>query len=145
LNISYEGVFKQVFERRLMFQSADIAARDVSTIVLNNIGRNSETVQVKKGEELVKEGSIDRWLYILPGSAHIVVNGKKKKIKGPEMIGEREFFLWNEQKNVKRLHSVIVASDMTVLRMRADTIRKVPVIADNIRRIIRSREEIYQL
>lgn len=145
LKISYEGLFKQIFERRLMFQAADTAASDVSTIVLNDIGRNSETIEVKKDEKLIEEGSIDRWLYIIPGSAQIAVNGKKKKITGPEMVGEREFFLWNEKKNVKRVHSVIAMSDMTVLRMRADSVRKVPVIADNIRRLIRDRAEIYQL
>lgn len=145
LNITYEGIFKQIFERRLFFQAASMAPDDVSTNVLNEIGKNSSFKTIKKGEQIIKKGLEDNQLFVISGSVELSAGKRKEKIQGPALIGECEFFLTDIADQAKRLHSAVALESMKVLCLNADLVRKVPVIVDNIRRIIRLRRmTIYQ-
>ena len=145
LKISYEGQFKRIFERRLFFQSASMVADDVSTNVLNEIGKNSRFKSVKKGEKIISKGLEENQLFIVKGKVQISAGRRKEKIQGPALVGECEFFLTDMTDKANRLLTVVALESTKVLVLNADIVRKVPVIVDNIRRIIRKRKmSIYQ-
>ncbi|MBT4638251.1 MAG: cyclic nucleotide-binding domain-containing protein [Deltaproteobacteria bacterium] len=145
LDITYEGQFKQIFERRLFFQSASLAADDVSTNVLNEIGRKSRFKSIKMGEKLISRGLEDNQLFVVQEGVQLSAGRRREKILGPALVGECEFFLSDIADKTSRLHSVVALKSMKVLSLNADIVRKVPVIVDNIRRIIRKRKmSIYQ-
>ncbi len=139
LNISYEGNFKETFERRLQFQAARDVSQDVSTITLNRVARYSRMEKIKKGTKLIQKGEKDDRLIIAQGAATISVGGQNKRLNGINLVGECEFFLFNKTPSA-RLHMVSADTDMEILILDADKVRNVPVIVDNIRRIIRSRK-----
>ncbi len=139
MNITNKGQFRQIFDRRLFFQSADKIAEDVSTIVLNEIGRKSRFKNFKKGEKIISKSDEDNLLYIVNGSVQLRAGKRSKKIQGPTMVGECEFFLFNGKDKVKRLHTVTALESMKALCLNPDVVRKVPVIVDNIRRMVRQR------
>ena len=140
IGVTYEGHFKQMFERRLLFQSAPAAGQDLSTIVLNRIAMASETRKVKKGETLIKKGERDDRLFVASGAVTLRVGERSEIIKGPSFFGECEFFLKGKRVPA-RLHSAAAAEHGEVLVLNAEVARGVPVLVDNIRRLIRLRRE----
>jgi len=145
LNITYEGQFKQMFERRVFFQSAGMVADSVSTIVLNQIGKSSRIQRMKKGDRLINKGDSGDNLFVVLGAVQMTVGKRRQKVEGPALVGECEFFLADSELLPVRLHSVIASEAMDVLELDVEVMRKVPVIVDNIRRIIRQRRlTIYQ-
>ncbi len=145
LNVNYEGDFREMFERRLILQSANDFSRDLSTTVLNRIAKNSRLTRVQKGQAFIKKGERDNRLFITNGPVVINVGKKAKRFTGPDLVGECEFFLQNITLNDIRLHTVAALEDIDVLEFEAELACHVPVIIDNIRRVIRQRrKEIYQ-
>lgn len=145
LGIVYEGVFKEIFERRMMVQSAGSLAQDVSTTVLNGFGKSSRTSNVKAGTVLFKNGDEDGQLYVTNGLIEIKAGDITRRLQERTVVGECEFFVCAKDGKPKRLHSVQVLEDMEVLSFDAALVCDVPVLIDNIRRIIRSRRKnIYQ-
>jgi CRP-like cAMP-binding protein len=145
LNINYEGNFREMFERRLLFQSASAISQDVSTIVLNRIAKNSSRYSVTKGEVIITKGERDQRLLIVSGPVQIDVGIDAMRLRGPDVVGECEFFFHNISQNDTRLHSVTAQDTVNVLEVNSSQIGSVPVIVDNIRRVIRSRRKtIYQ-
>ena len=144
IGVTYDGHFKEMFERRLFFQSAGVVSQDVSTIVLNRIAMAGETRMVKKGEKLITEGERDDRLMITAGKVDLKAGSRSERLEGPTLIGECEFFL-RGKKTPARLHSVTAAENTKVLTVDAGIARSVPVLVDNIRRLIQIRREtIYQ-
>ncbi len=139
LSISYEGDFKNLFERRLFFQSASEVSRDVSTITLNRIARISESRRVRKGEKLVVKGQKDARLTVFPKSVEIQAGGRKERIDGPSVVGECEFFLGRSSTPPARLVSAVALQPMEVLIVDSAHLREIPVLVDNIRQLIRKR------
>ncbi|MCP4752957.1 MAG: cyclic nucleotide-binding domain-containing protein [Proteobacteria bacterium] len=145
LSINYEGNYKEMLERRELFQATEDLGQDVSTIILNGIAQKSEARKVKKGDVLIKKGAKDNKLLIVPGKVKLQVGKTRKQLMGPTLIGECEFFLHNGKKPSARLHSATAEESMEILSMDPCVVRDVPVIVDNIRRLIRSRcSSIYQ-
>ena len=145
MNITYEGYFKEMFERRQLLQSASSIAQDVSTTVLNRIARKSETRQVKKDEVLFKKGETDDRLIIVPKDVILQAGGNHSTVAGPNVIGEYELFPDNQKQKTKRHHSAKALQDMEILLFDPDLVRDVPLITDNIRRLIHIRSaDIYK-
>ncbi len=133
LNISYEGHFKEIFERRLFFQSAVDVSRDVSTINLNTIGKHSEIRKVAKGEVIFEKGDSIDSLFIASESVELKFNSSRAiNTKGVTLIGEYEPFV-QKQDTPLRLHTATALEEMEVLRFSLNTIADIPVIHDNIR------------
>ncbi|MBT6612119.1 MAG: hypothetical protein HOB38_08430, partial [Deltaproteobacteria bacterium] len=87
----------------------------------------------------------DNQLFVVQEGVQLSAGRRRKKIVGPALVGECEFFLPDIADKTSRLHSVVALKSMKVLSLNADIVRKVPVIVDNIRRIIRKRKmSIYQ-
>ncbi|MBU2513230.1 cyclic nucleotide-binding domain-containing protein [bacterium] len=141
LNVNYDGYFKEMFERRLILQSASDFSQDLSTTVLNRIARNSHQKRVLKGDALIKIGEHDKRLFIANGPVVIKIGEKEKRFTGPDLVGECEFFLQNITQNDTRLHTVTALEDIDVLEFEAEFACHVPVIIDNIRRVIRQRRK----
>jgi CRP-like cAMP-binding protein len=141
LNINYEGNFKEMFERRLLFQSASAISQDVSTTVLNRIAKSSRTYRVNKGDTIIKKGEKDQRLLIVEGPVRVEVGKDSVDMNGPDVVGECEFFIHNIRKNDSRLHTVTALEAINVLEIDGSHFTKIPVIIDNIRRIIRLRRK----
>jgi CRP-like cAMP-binding protein len=139
LGVLYEGYFKELFERRVMFQAAHPISQDVSTLELNRIARISRLERVKKGEALIGKGQRENRLLIVPKGVGLQVGQRREELAGPTVIGECEFFLPEGKTPHARLHSATALSAMEVLSLAAEEVRGVPVIVDNLRHLIRSR------
>jgi len=134
-----------MFQRRVLFQSAGVVSRDVSTLVLNRVARASRTVPVRKGTRLFTKGRKDDRLLVCQRDVELTVGRSKLRIPGPTIVGECEFFLNGSELPVQRLHTATALEDMEVLELNMDEVRSVPVIVDNLRHVIRERRRtIYQ-
>jgi hemerythrin len=144
LGVLYDGYFKDLFQRRLLFQSAWDVSQDVSTIVLNRIAKSARTVTVKQGTRLYTKGRKDSRLLICPRDVELAVGRRKVRFSGPTVVGECEFFV-NGGGAGQRLHSATALADMEVLELDTSVVRNVPVVVDNLRHLIRQRRlTIYQ-
>ncbi|MBI4083152.1 MAG: cyclic nucleotide-binding domain-containing protein [Candidatus Lambdaproteobacteria bacterium] len=139
LGVTYEGLFRDVFERRLIFQSAQEISLDVPTTVLNRIGQTSRVFRVKDNQAIYSRGDRDTRLIIAPGDVDLLVGDHRERVEGPTVIGECEFFLGERSRPPTRLHSAIACDGMQLLSFSADSVRQLPVLVDNIRRLIRYR------
>jgi CRP-like cAMP-binding protein len=145
IGVTYEGHFKEMFQRRIFFQSASVASEDVSTIMLNRIAMAGEMRRVKKGAKLISKGERDRRLLIVSGNVELRAGSRKELIAGPSLIGECEFFLGSDKRPPARLHTATATEAMEVMTLDSALARQVPVLVDNIRRLIRFRRDtIYQ-
>ncbi len=128
-----------------MIQSVANFSEDVSTTVLNRLANNSHKYKMKKGITFIKAGEKDKQLFVVDGPVMIKVGKKEKRLSGPALVGECEYFLRSVTQKDSRLHSVTALDDIDALEFEADQILDVPVIIDNLRRIIRKRRKtIYQ-
>ena len=144
LGIVYEGYFKELFERLMLFESATDVSQDVSKIVINRIAKLSKTQNVERDEVLISAGHEDDRLIVVTGDVMLTVGHRNERIGGPALIGECELFLSDFGQMPERLHSAVALEPMEILILDFDSVRDVPVILDNIRRLIRSRcENIY--
>jgi CRP-like cAMP-binding protein len=141
LGVLYDGYFKELFQRRLLFQSAWDVSRDVSTTVLNRIAKASRTVIVKRGARLYTKGRKDTRMLICQRDVELAVGRRKERLIGPTVIGEAEFFHNVSRKEPARLHSATALADMEVLELDESLVRQVPVVVDNLRHIIRTRRQ----
>lgn len=139
LGVLYDGYSKEMFQRRLFFQSAHAISQDVSTLALNRIAKVSETRQVKKGEELVAKGKKDGQLIIASKDVQLTVGRRTERIPAPTVVGECEFFLDRGKSPPARLHTATALAPMQVLTVDARHVRDFPVIVDNLRHLIRLR------
>jgi len=140
LGITYAGTFKEKFDRRMRFQQATDISRDVSTLVLNRIAGASHINRVQKGAMLYEEGQKDGQLYIVPGNVTLTTSKGETLVKGPTVVGEAEFFLRKGGKAASRQHGARAESAMEVLVVDAALLEVVPVVVDNLRRLIRHRQ-----
>jgi len=139
LGIRHAGFFKQLFKRRLTFQYASQLTRDLSTLELNRLARIAKPLKVRKGEVLYRKGEKDGRLLIAPKSVELTVGGEKTKLPGPTLIGECEFFLHGKRMPSARLHGAVAGVAMELLELEHDDVMHVPVMVDNLRRLIRTR------
>jgi CRP-like cAMP-binding protein len=139
LGVLYDGYFKALFQRRLLFQSAYAISQDVSTLVLNRIAKHSRTLTTPRGTRLYSKGRPDGRLLICPRDVELSVGRRKERVTGPSVIGECEFFLDGAERPVPRLHSAMALEDMELLELDMDAVRNVPVIVDNLRHVIQQR------
>ena len=139
MNLDYKGRFKEMFNKRFILQSSDSIGRDVSTNTLNKIARSCQRKKVKKGAVLYKKGDKDNRILLITGKAILKAGKRTKTIAGTDVIGECEFFTENNPNPGIRLHSATAKEAMDVIYIDPDLLREVPVIVDNIRRIICSR------
>jgi CRP-like cAMP-binding protein len=145
LGVLYDGYFKELFQRRLLFQSAWAISQDVSTTVLNRIAKASRSVPVQAGTRLFTKGRKDARLLVCQRDVELTVGRRKERMAGPTVIGECEFFLNGKQAGPTRLHSATALEDMEVLELDESAVRHVPVILDNLRHLLRLRRRtIYQ-
>ena len=139
LGVLYDGYFKDLFQRRLLFQSAWAISQDVSTIVLNRIAKAARTVPFKQGARLYTKGRKDDRLLICQRDVELTVGRRKESVQGPTVIGECEFFLHNGGVAAPRLHTATALTDMEVLEVDAAVVRNVPVVVDNLRHLVHQR------
>lgn len=145
LDINYEGNFKEMFERRLLFQSASAISQDVSTTILNRIANKSKKYKVQKDDVLVEKHTKDERLLIVAGPVLIEAGDQSIDLSGPDIVGECEFFIHPKDQSYQRLHRVVALDAFEVLEFDPEIVNEVPVVIDNIRRLIRLRRQgIYQ-
>jgi len=107
--------------------------------IANKIARSCQRKKVKKGAVLYKKGDKDNRILLITGKAILKAGKRTKTIAGTDVIGECEFFTENNPNPGIRLHSATAKEAMDVIYIDPDLLREVPVIVDNIRRIICSR------
>ncbi len=145
VGINYEADFKEIFERRVFFQSAGAVSRDVPTTILNRIAKRCKVQTAREGDTIVKQGSADDRLLITSGEVDILVGNDRERAEANALVGECEFLLTPAGQVPTRLHEVVAAESMQVLSLPYDVIRGYPVVVDNIRRLIRlRRNNIYR-
>ncbi|MCH8883924.1 MAG: cyclic nucleotide-binding domain-containing protein [SAR324 cluster bacterium] len=139
IGITFEGDFKEIFQRRVLFQSAGAISQDVPTTVLNRIAKMARKERVIEGQELTRKGDRDDQLIIAGGEVDIIVGDDRVRFEGPAVVGECEFLMTPRGQKLRRLHDALAAEDMDVLSIPYEVVRNYPVIVDNIRRLIRHR------
>lgn len=149
INVSYKGDFKNMFERRLLFQSVSEVSQDVSTIILNQIARNSTLKKVKKGDDILGGAASlqTQGKLMIIGKGQVEVKSKKSHftLSGPTVTGEYQFFEELGQKPVSTGDYIITSkSDIEVLLIDFDVLRDVPLIIDNLRYLAKNRMEMYK-
>lgn len=139
LEISFEADFKEIFERRVFFQSAEAISRDVPTTILNRIAKRCKVEMVQEGQILIIPGSDHDHLLIISGEVDVIVGNDRERFVANSLVGECEFLLTPSGEKPARLHEVLAVESMEVLSVHFDVVRAYPVIVDNIRRLIRTR------
>ena len=139
IGVTYEGDFKQTFERRVFFQSAAAVSLDVPTTALNRIARVCEVDHVEEGQPVIRRGDRDNRLVIAEGEVDLIVGDDRERLEPRSVIGEAEFLTTARGEVPKRLVDVAAAEAQDVLSVPYDAVRHYPVIVDNLRRLVRSR------
>lgn len=147
INVSYKGDFKEMFIRRLLFQSAIEISQDVSTIILNQIARHSDLRKINKKGILLDnfdcEPSAKRLMII--GNGEVEIKGEKSSVtfSGPTVVGEHQFFGELGQKVKPKRKTIIAKTDLEVLYIDFTHLKDVPLIIDNLRCLVRKRIDKY--
>lgn len=149
INVNYEGDFKNMFERRLLFQSACEISQDVSTIILNQIARNSQLKKIKKGHLLLgkeeQKNQTDKLIIIGDGIARIKNKKSTITLSGPTVLGEYQFLEELGQQTMStETYSITAETDMDVLYINYDILKNIPLVIDNLRWVIKCRAALYQ-
>lgn len=141
LDVAYEGGFKEIFERRRLFQSAQTISMDLSNVVLNRIAKSSTTRKVKKGEILFSANDKATSLLVFPGQVEIEVNGRREKLTRPNMVGECEMLLGSKGRYAKRLYCARATGNIDLMELDYKEMVDIPVLVDNMRRLVVERRK----
>lgn len=139
LGIGYEGRFRDLFERRRIFRSVPDLARDVSTTAINAAARSGRLYELSAGQPVFSRGDPAASLYVVTGAVELEVEGVTEALAGPTVVGECEFFLGSGGQHPERMHSATARSAMQALELDSTQLRGMPVVVDNVRRIVRTR------